>query len=750
MFSNKKWKSNLTKLFFVDCINNNDKNKNENRPRRRFSLKSVGALVITLVLSMTSLVGCGHRDDKTVSESRKESVRLRQNGCIPPEEELGSGIDDEAVKAAVEAIIAQYGEDVQVTVKPLSGNGGFSIRGDKKVPSASMIKMLVASEYIHQLNQGSVKGSETLTADGENVVDGTGSIQYNNKGKYTVAELVQLMINVSDNIATNVLIDRFGFDAFKTRASEMGLSNTVLERKLNLPGAQGTKNFTSSDDMAAIFMAIGNKTIGNETGCEEVLNYLKEQEDNDAIPKGLGGTEFAHKTGTLSSSRHDGGIVYASSPYVFVILTQKPSDEGNAIMEKVAKVVHTAYGAAIPQATNAKNTTAVKSSGEVIGGDTAEKCWNFLKSKGFTDEAAAGIMGNFEAESGMNPANIQGNGKGPAAGLFQMETYNVDNTRWGEMKKVATKNGKDWTDLASQLEFLEGEATSQFNEYTGKEPHYYESTGEWCWWPDKMTYDEYKKLTDIDKAAEIFCRVYERPSITNLDRRKASAHEYYERFKGSSASNTDTEKEKECEDGKGNQSFGASGIANGDEYAQFQGRHYDSGEMSDDIDDGAMGAACGATAFTVGVNMLLGQRHKYCNCETWHEMGSDSTTIGWDGGAKGSKWLKEKGLDSQIEITGTNDIKNREDLLNKLKEGNVCVVSSANKDGKAVFVLADGSKRSSGGHYILFYKYENGIFYADDSSGLSAGGGMQYKDSDVDEFFSAREEDGGSISIKRK
>ena len=58
--------------------------------------------------------------------------------------------------------------------------------------------------------------------------------------------------------------------------------------------------------------------------------------------------------------------------------------------------------------------------GTLPGADVAEQCWNFLRSAGFSDEATAGLLGNFQQESGMRPDALQG-GKGPAAGLFQME-----------------------------------------------------------------------------------------------------------------------------------------------------------------------------------------------------------------------------------------------------------------------------------------------------------------------------------------
>ena len=168
--------------------------------------------------------------------------------------------------------------------------------------------------------------------------------------------------------------------------------------------------------------------------------------------------------------------------------------------------------------------------GTLSGSNTAEQVWNYFISAGFTPEAAAGVMGNLYQESHLDPTAIQNGGAGPAAGICQMETYQNYNSRWGQMAKLAESRGKDWTDLSSQLDFMLSDMPSQFDAYTGKSPHYYPN-GEWCWWPEKMTLESYKALTDVNKATEIFERVFERGSITRMSERYESANLYYDMYK---------------------------------------------------------------------------------------------------------------------------------------------------------------------------------------------------------------------------
>jgi hypothetical protein len=336
----------------------------------------------------------------------------------------------------------------------------------------------------------------------------------------------------------------------------------------------------------------------------------------------------------------------------------------------------------------------------------------------------------------MDPTKIQGNGEGPAAGIAQWEDYNTKDKRWKNLNTYAQSKGKDWTDLQTQLEFLlnaDGELGDSLIGYSQ------DNCGK------AYTLDDYKKITDIDEAVEVFEKCFERSGNPALEPRKSAAREYYEQFKGTAAT-SDTEVSEACEDDDGNQRFGNAGIDEGEKYAQIQGTHYDNGVETSNTDSGAAQAACGATAFTVGVNMLLGQVHKYCAVEVWKSMNSYSEAIGWGANTDAADWLNANNLNTTLMVTGINDVQNRQQLLEKLQDGNVVVASSAGW----VFKESNGNNYYSGGHYILFYKYENGKFYVDDSGHRSAGGGVEYSEQDVDDFFNSSDRNGGgSCSIKR-
>ena len=154
--------------------------------------------------------------------------------------------------------------------------------------------------------------------------------------------------------------------------------------------------------------------------------------------------------------------------------------------------------------------------------DTAQAVWTFFTGKGYTPEATAGIMGNMEAESGVDPTRIQSNGKGPAAGICQWESWRNKSLRWKGMADYAASKGKEWTDLQSQLEWLD-------MELQGKDP----STLSYL---KKRVggFEAFKALTSVDKATTEFMKCFERPGVEHLDRRLKSANDFYNRLKGSS------------------------------------------------------------------------------------------------------------------------------------------------------------------------------------------------------------------------
>ena len=134
-------------------------------------------------------------------------------------------------------------------------------------------------------------------------------------------------------------------------------------------------------------------------------------------------------------------------------------------------------------------------------------------------------MGNIYQESKFKPDIIQGNGKGPAAGLFQWENYNNKSKRWKAMRDHAASLGKDWTDLGAQLDYAykEMSETEKWMWDSGAHSNYATVSG----------LDEFKKLTDPSIAAQAFENHFERAGKPVMETRVNKAIEYYNTYSGS-------------------------------------------------------------------------------------------------------------------------------------------------------------------------------------------------------------------------
>lgn len=197
---------------------------------------------------------------------------------------------------------------------------------------------------------------------------------------------------------------------------------------------------------------------------------------------------------------------------------------------------------------NASGKTASAAT-EIEGKGNIEKVWNFFAKNGFSAAAISGIIGNMYQESGVNPKSIQGNGKGPAAGIFQWENYNTKSSRWKALDDKAKKEGKDWKDLGVQLDFALGEMKSKDIDNRLKGKYGIISNGKSKETTDfdgrKYTlnaipdgFKGFKQIDDVEEAVKSFEAAYERAGKPNFKRRIDKAKEVYKKY-GKEAPTTD-------------------------------------------------------------------------------------------------------------------------------------------------------------------------------------------------------------------
>jgi beta-lactamase class A len=195
-------------------------------------------------------------------------------------------------------------------------DGKLLIQGEEVVPAASTIKVPILAAVLKEVGTGRLKLERpmpipTRRAGGSGVVQAlTGLVSL------TLADLLTLMIIVSDNAATNVIIELLGMDHINAFCTEQGLAGTVLRRQMMDAEAtsRGLENTTTALDQAKLLDAVAQGALLAEPLRTFALQTLSAQQFTDALPSLLpDSVQVAHKTGELPGVRHDVGIITAAN-----------------------------------------------------------------------------------------------------------------------------------------------------------------------------------------------------------------------------------------------------------------------------------------------------------------------------------------------------------------------------------------------------------------------------------------------------
>lgn len=255
-----------------------------------------------------------------------------------------------AIQAAPAAELkAKFEKRVQEITSRLDGVAGYlfvDLTSGEKVarlehdtfPTASTIKIAIVYELFKQASEGRIKLDETIALDRSKAVGGTGVLVEMGTPTLSIRDYAVLMVTLSDNTATNVLIDRLGMEAIAKRMQGLGLGATKLRRHMMDTAAarRGDENVSSPDDLARLLQAMPPEGI-------DLLKKPKESRLRRGLPPDVA---TADKPGELDGVRVDAGIVYAKNrPFVFCVMTTflKDEGEGERAIEELARAAYDYY-----------------------------------------------------------------------------------------------------------------------------------------------------------------------------------------------------------------------------------------------------------------------------------------------------------------------------------------------------------------------------------------------------------------------
>ena len=212
--------------------------------------------------------------------------------------------------------------------RPLDGGCAQMYNEMMPVVAASVIKIPIMVEAFRQFESGELNPLETYRIKAEDKMPSCGALNRMHDGlEVTLRDLVELMIVLSDNSATNILIDRLGIARVNATLEAEGLKVTRLRRKLfDKAGMEaGLSNHVCAREIGLLLERMYAGTLVSPQASAEMLEILRNQKLNGKMPFFLKprGIACAHKTGEDDGITHDVGIVYARRPFVLCMLSEE-------------------------------------------------------------------------------------------------------------------------------------------------------------------------------------------------------------------------------------------------------------------------------------------------------------------------------------------------------------------------------------------------------------------------------------------
>jgi len=254
------------------------------------------------------------------------------------------------VQAEIERTDAQLDGVLAVSIKDLTSGEEYLLHGDEVMAQASSIKITVLAELYRLVQQGKLKLTDEYVVRPADLVPGSDIMLGLTPGvtRLTLRDLATMMVAVSDNSATNVLIDRVGFDNVNAMLESLGLHTTRLRRKMmDLKAAsEGRENIATPREMMTLLETIYSGKLLNKELTADFLKVLSTHKESSMLQGLPDDAVAANKPGELEAVRNDSGIVLIKNrPYILCVMTAYLKDEhdGSAAIRHIAAITYSYF-----------------------------------------------------------------------------------------------------------------------------------------------------------------------------------------------------------------------------------------------------------------------------------------------------------------------------------------------------------------------------------------------------------------------
>jgi beta-lactamase class A len=281
----------------------------------------------------------------------------------------GVAASAQTLEEKLQPIVAKHKGKIAIAVKHLETGETYYLHENDVMPTASLIKLPIMVETFRLVEEGKHTFDHKITLKKEDMVPGAGVLtdSFSPGATFTLIDAVRLMITVSDNTATNLVLDTITIPATNVTMKKLGFPETRINSKVYRGGVstvdpERSKKYglgsTTAKEMIGLLELIGTKKVVSEKACDEMLSILKKNQDSELIVRNLPpGAVFAHKTGAVSAARTEAGLLYVKNkPTIAIcILTNENADqrwlidnESQLILSQLGRAIYDHFIPATP------------------------------------------------------------------------------------------------------------------------------------------------------------------------------------------------------------------------------------------------------------------------------------------------------------------------------------------------------------------------------------------------------------------
>ncbi len=262
-------------------------------------------------------------------------------------------------------------ERLAVAAEASGGTVGYAVlapdgqrvarHGDRSFRAASTVKIPIMVEIFRQIDRGERALTDLHTLLPEDKTPGSGVLLHLHDGlQLALADLLYLMIAISDNAATNTLIGMAGMARVNATMQSLGMAHSTLGREMKGRPAQGDEqeNWATPNDYVRAVQAILNNEAGSPSSCEQMTALLERQQNRNRIARFLPqceGLRWGSKTGSIAGVTNDAGFVTTNGKtLILAVYCENLTDqhEGERAIGEIARAVMTATGIVEPLRTS--------------------------------------------------------------------------------------------------------------------------------------------------------------------------------------------------------------------------------------------------------------------------------------------------------------------------------------------------------------------------------------------------------------